>query len=38
VIVGLAVIGYATGREVREKAAVDIPISDELDTGVATVT
>jgi amino acid transporter len=38
VIVLLAVIGYATGREVREKAAVDIPIGEELEPEVATAT
>jgi amino acid transporter len=38
VIVLLAVIGYATGREVRERAAVDVPIADQPETEVATVT
>jgi amino acid transporter len=30
VILLIALVGYATGREVREQAAVDIPIAEEL--------
>jgi amino acid transporter len=30
VILLIAIVGYAAGREVREKAAVDIPIAEEL--------
>jgi amino acid transporter len=36
VIVLLAVVGYVTGREVREQAGADIPIAEELGTEIAT--
>jgi hypothetical protein len=35
VILLIAVVGYATGREVRERAATDIPLADELGPEVA---
>ena len=38
VIVLLAVVGYATGRGVREKQAVDIPIADNQDSEIAAIT
>ncbi len=37
-IVLLVIVGYATGRAVREDAAVDIPIVDKPDPEVAAVT
>ena len=36
VIVLVAIVGYATGREVRERKAVDIPIAADVDSEVAT--
>jgi hypothetical protein len=38
VILLIAIVGYATGREVREKAAVTIPIADEHAAEMATAT
>ena len=36
VITVLAIVGYATGREVREQSAVDIPIGEEVGPEIAT--
>jgi amino acid transporter len=38
VILLIAVVGYASGRKVREQAAVDIPIEDDSVSGIPTVT
>ena len=38
VIVLLAVVGYVTGRGVREQQAVDIPIADNQDSEIAVIT
>jgi amino acid transporter len=35
VILLIAIVGYATGREVREEQAVEVPIADELGPEVA---
>jgi amino acid transporter len=37
VIVLIAIVGYATGREVRETEAVEIPIAEEPGPQIATV-